>query len=82
MVMLNELEYQGQVFLYNLLIYMNTATAQPDKKNKHKIQSTIKKLKPKHMYSYDTTKDVDVKDELEDLEEFRKNIGKSPENGD
>ena len=80
--MLNESEYQSQSFLYNLLIYMNTATAQPDKKRKHKVQATIKKLKAKYMYSYDTEKDADVKDELEDLEEFRKTIAESPKNGD
>jgi len=61
---------------------MNTATAQPDKKRKHKVQATIKKLKAKYMYSYDTEKDADVKDELEDLEEFRKTIAESPKNGD
>lgn len=80
--MLNESEYQTQSFLYNLLVYMNVATAQPDKKSIGKLKSMTKKLRPKYMYQYtEATPDDEVKDGIEELEEFSKTFKQSPETG-
>lgn len=72
--MLNESDYQRQSDNYQQMSYMQTAFGgvMADKKNKHKVSSNFKKLKPKRMFNYSMESDKEVIDDITGIEQFMK----------